>query len=225
MPEGAGGLSCSRARAEQRGRGGHGDNSEGTPHLLQADFLACSTISILPSIRGLQPCAAIPASRRAAGVQAEWAPSPGTGCTQRRQRGGSWAEGAPKRAGGGALSVISSKVERAEHASLLSGDALRRSRRPGAALLGGSSTCRRRPIQAEPEVLGPCRTVPRFEAWRRRRRLGGFRPNVARGHENGPAGAWHCIGSGNGSRASPRPSPNDRRPFGADAGRTGASLP
>lgn len=37
-----------------------------------------------------------------AGVQAEWARSRGTGCTERS--GGSWAEGAPQRAEGGALS-------------------------------------------------------------------------------------------------------------------------
>ncbi|KYB46151.1 hypothetical protein AB664_24980 [Brucella anthropi] len=52
---------------------------------------------------GLQRCAATLASRRAAGVQAE-GPFAGTRLHGALQRGGSWAEGASKRAEGGALS-------------------------------------------------------------------------------------------------------------------------
>ncbi|RVP41280.1 hypothetical protein CN075_25450, partial [Sinorhizobium meliloti] len=59
MPEGAGApLLLPELARSSGGEGGQGDKSEGTPHLLQADFLACSTISFLPSIRGLQRCAA-----------------------------------------------------------------------------------------------------------------------------------------------------------------------
>jgi|GEM_PF-2644364 len=167
MPKGQEPRSCSPSSRGAAGQRGARGQMEGTPHLLQALFFLVPLIAIAlpisPFGEGSQRCAATLAWRRAAGVQAEWAPSRGTGCTERfsAEEAGRKALRSAPRAEPQAFS--SQGLERALHASQFLGGASRHDRRPGTALLRAS--CPAGGIrQPGPVVFCLGRTALRFAA-------------------------------------------------------------